>query len=165
MANSMAELFTLLTENEKVLAELAFALAEEQRSIVDLDIERLTENGGRKEEITARLIRVREECSSLMQQAGDELGLNEIPSLSPLIAAAAVVEQIKLRPLQWRLVRLAQALERQHDMNRRMLENSIGMIKSSMNLFGRLLGGCDTYGAQGRVNSGMASGNIFHREI
>jgi flagellar biosynthesis/type III secretory pathway chaperone len=161
----MIELIALLTENEKVLAELAFALSEEQRFVVDLDLDRLTENGGRKEEIMARLRRVRKECRELMQQAGFELGLKEIPSLSALIAAAAAADQIKLRPLQRRLVRLAQALERQHGMNRRMLENSINMIKSSMALFGRLLGGCDTYGAQGRFNSGGASGSILRQEI
>jgi len=165
MASSMAEIITLLTENEKVLAEFAFALTEEQRCIIDLDLERLSENGGRKEEILARLILVRDKGGALLQQAGGELGLNDIPSLSTLIDAAAAAEQKELRPLQRRLVRLARTLERQHDMNRRMLENSINMIKRSMDLFGRLLGGCDTYGAQGRINSSGASGSILRQEM
>src|ERR1039457_6211755 len=161
MASSMIELITVLTENEKILAELASALTEEQRCIVDLDLERLAENGGRKDEIAFRLTSVREECRALMQQVGSELGLNEIPSLSALIVAASAAEQVKLRPLQRRLVRLAQTLERQHDMNRMMLENSITMIKRSMALFGRLLGGGDSYGAQGHIKSGWASGSIL----
>jgi hypothetical protein len=165
MASSMVELIPLLIENESVMSELASALTEEQGCIVDLDLERLAQNGDRKEEITARLIRVKEECCAVMQQAGGELGFNEIPSLSILIAASAAAEQIKLRPMQRRLVRLAQAVERQHDLNRRMLENSINMITSSMALFGRMLGGCDTYGAQGRINSSRASGSILRREI
>jgi len=165
VAGSMAGLITLLADNEKLLAELACALTEEQVCIVDLDLDRLAQNGGRKEEITARLMSVREECRAAMQQAGGELGLKEIPSLSTLIAAAPAAEQLRLRPVQRRLVGIAQALERQHDLNRRMLENSIGMIKGSMALFGRLLGGCDTYGTQGRINNGMASGSILRREI
>jgi hypothetical protein len=165
MASSMVELIPLLIENESVMSELAFALTEEQGCIVDLDLERLAQNGDRKEEITARLIRVKEECCAAMQQAGGKLGFNEIPSLSILIAASAAAEQIKLRPMQQRLVRLAQTVERQHDLNRRMLENSIGMITSSMALFGKMLGGCDTYGAQGRINGSRASGSILRREI
>ena len=144
---------------------MRFALTEEQDCIVDLDLERLAENGGRKEQITARLTRVREECRTAMQHAGCELGLDKSPSLSAIIDAAAEAEQVRLRPLQRRLMRLARSLERQHDMNRKMLENSIGMINSSMTLFGRLLGGCDTYGAQGRISSGRASGSILRREI
>jgi flagellar biosynthesis/type III secretory pathway chaperone len=165
VASSMVELISLLDVNEKVLAELASALTEEQNCIVDMDLERLTENGGRKEAIMTRLIKVREECRVLMQQAGFELGLKEIPSLSALIAACASSEQMMLRPVQRRLVWLSQTLERQHDMNRRMLENSIAMVKSSMALFGRLLGGCDTYGAQGHIESGRASGSILRQEI
>ena len=165
MAGSMVELISALNDNEQVLTELASALTEEQSCIVDLDLERLARNGDRKEAVMARLTRVREECQVLMQQAGGELGITEIPSLSAVIAAAAAAEQIKLQPLQRRLVWLAQTLERQHDTNRRMLENSIGMIKSSMALFGRLLGGCDTYGAQGHINNGMASGSFLRQEI
>ena len=165
MASSVAVLITCLNDNEKVLKELAFSLTEEQRCIVEIDLARLAENGGRKEEITARLKSVREECRALMQQAGCELGIGETPSLSTLIAATGATEQIKLLPLQRRLMTLAEALERQHDMNRRMLENSINMIKSSMALFARLLGGCDTYGAMGRINSGRASGSFLRQEI
>ena len=165
MASSMVELISLLSENEKVLGELAFALSEEQRCIVDLDLGRLTENGVMKEEITARLMKVREECRAVMKQAGSELGLKEISSMSILIAASTTADQRKLHPLQQRLMRLAQALERQHDLNRRMLENSIGLIKSSMALFSRLLGGCDTYGASGQISSGRSRGSILRQEI
>lgn len=165
MASSMVKLISLLTENERVLGELACALADEQRCIVDLDLEQLAENGGRKGEIMDRLTRVRDEGQALLRQAGAEQGINEIPSLTVLIAAAAAAEQSQLRPLQQRLLRLGQRLERQHATNRRMLENSIGMIKSSMALFIRLLGGCDTYGAQGRITSGGTSGSIFRQEI
>lgn len=165
MTSSLAGLNILLTENEKVLTELAAALKEEQRCIVELDLEQLAQNGCRKEELTARLTRLREECCLLMKQAGSELGLSDIPSLSPLIAATTVTEQRKLRPSQQRLSSLAQAVERQYAMNRQMLENSLTMIKNSMALFGRLLGGSDTYGAQGQINSSRASGGIFRQEI
>jgi FlgN protein len=165
MASSIVDLIALLKENEKILSEMSVALTEEQRCIVDLDLERLAENGGWKEEISTRLIKVREECRAVMQQAGGELGLEEIPTLSVLIAAAATAEQVKLRPLQQRLVRVSQALERQHDINRRMLENSIKMIKRSMALFGKLLCGCDTYGAQGQINSSGMSGSFLRQEI
>lgn len=165
MASSVAELISLLSENERILGELSSALTDEQRCIVDLDLERLAENGGKKCEIMDRLTRVRDEGRALLRQAGAELGIHEIESLTALIAAAAAAEQHQLRPVQQRLLRLSQRLERQHAANRRMLENSIGMIKSSLALFVRLLGGCDTYGAQGRITSGGTSGSIFRQEI
>jgi flagellar biosynthesis/type III secretory pathway chaperone len=161
----MLELISLLTENEKVLAELSFALKEEQSCIVNPDLVRLVENCGRKEEITGRLLKVRDKCRELMLQAGGELDLKEAPSLSVLVAISAADEQIVLRPLQRRLERLARALERQHIMNRKLLENSIGMIKNSMALFTSLLGGCDTYGAKGQINCGRSSGSILRQEI
>ncbi len=165
MPGSMVELISVLNDNEQILTELASALTEEQSCIIDLDLERLARNGGRKEALMARLARVREECGALMRQAGAELGLAETPSLSPLIAAAASAEQSRLLPLQQRLMQLARTLERQHDMNRRMLENSIGMINGSMAMFSRLLGGCDTYGARGHINNGMTSGSFLRQEI
>jgi hypothetical protein len=130
-----------------------------------MDLTRLAENSDRKEEITARLMSVREACRELMQQAGCELGISENPSLSTLIAAASAAEQIKLRPLQQRLLMLAQTLEQLHETNRKMLEKSVVMVKNSMLLFGRLLGGCDTYGAQGQLNSGRSTGSFLRKEL
>jgi flagellar biosynthesis/type III secretory pathway chaperone len=161
----MVDLISILAENEKVLAELALVLTDEQRCIVDLDLASLAENGGRKEKITTRLSRVRDESRAMIRQAGGELGLNGAPSLTALIDAAGTDEQERLRPLQRRIQRLATALERQHEVNRRMLQNSLNMINGSMALFARLLGGCDTYGAQGRISSGSTGWSMLRQEM
>lgn len=165
MANNMAELITVLNVNELVLEELALVLKEEERCIIAMDLDKLSENGCRKEAITARLIRVRNECCTLMGQAGNDLGLAEVPSLSPLIAASSSVEQRRLRPLQQRLTNLARTLEHQYAMNLRLLGNSLNLITRSMALFGSLLCSCDTYGARGEINRGRASGSFLRREI
>jgi hypothetical protein len=165
MTSSIAELITLLTENERAMEELTLTLAEERRCITDMDLAGLAENGYRKEAAMARVIRVKAECGELMGRTGTELGLKETRTLSTLIAAAAATDQAKLRPLQRRQVMLAKALEEELSLNRRMLDNSIGLVESSMALFGRLLGGCDTYGARGRITSGRSMGSILRREI
>lgn len=165
MANSLAGLITILSDNEKLLAEFASVLTEEERCIITLDLQRLSENGVRKEEITARLMRVRDECRSAMERAAAEQGKSERTTLSTVIESAAPADQTQLRLLQRRLMMNAKALERQHEMNRKMLENSIGVIKGSMDLFGRLLGGSDTYGAQGRISRGGQSGSFLRKEL
>jgi len=165
MAGSLDSLISLLSENEQVLSDLAEALDEEQRCIVDLDLQQLAENSSRKMQIMARLGKFREEGMRLMQEAGTELGCTETPNLTGLLSVAGSREQARLAPLQQRLMNRARTVERQHEINRRILEKSNGMINSSLSLCARMLGGCDTYGAQGRISSGMAGVSILRREI
>jgi flagellar biosynthesis/type III secretory pathway chaperone len=165
MDSNMTELIRLLADNERAMEEMALALAEEQECIVERDLERLGENTRRKEELTTRLARLQKECAESLRRTSDERGMAGNRFLSPLVAAAASSEQAQLRPLQTRLVRLATAVERQHKVNRRLLEASLEGIKGCMALFGRVLGGCDTYGARGAVTCGMAQGSILRREI
>ncbi len=165
MAGSIGELITRLVESERAMEEMTQALAEEQRCIVGMDLPRLHENEGRKEQATAGLARLQGLCSELIRRAGTELGHREIHNLSALIAVVAPVQQTELQPVQQRQVRLATALERQFGLNRTLLMNSIGMIQKSMTQFGRLLGGCDTYGVQGRIHNGRTTGTVLCREL
>jgi hypothetical protein len=165
METNIAKLITLLTDSERAMEELLLSLVEEQRCIVGLDLKQLDENVGRKEEATARLTELQQMCNELICRAGAELGHLGIRSLSSLIAVVTAAEQADLRLLQQRQVRLAMSLERQFGLNRKILVNSIGMVQNSMSLFGRMLGGCDTYGVQGRINSGRATGSVLRREM
>ena len=165
MAGSLDSLISLLSENEQVLSDLAAALDEEQRCIVDLDLQQLAENSSRKMQIMARLGKFRDEGMRLMREAGTELGCTETPNLTGLLSVAGSREQARLAPLQQRLMSRARTVERQHEINRRILEKSNGMISGSLSLCARMLGSCDTYGAQGRISSGMAGVSTLRREI
>lgn len=165
MAGSMDSLISLLSENEQVLDDLASALDEEQRCIVELDLKRLGENSSRKRQLMSRLGEFRQEGMRLLREAGNELGCKETTDLSGLLTVAGARERARLAPLQQRLVTRARSVARQHEVNRRILEKSNGMINSSLSLCARMLGGCDTYGAQGRISNGMAGVSILRREI
>lgn len=165
MTSKMSALANLLVEQEKAMEELAQALTDEQRAIIGMDLGQLTESRCRKEQAAAVLEQLKTECGELMRGLGSELGVANVRNLSDLIAAADAAEQEELRRLQRRQVMLANGVDRQMALNRKMLVKSIGMVENSMALFGRLLGDCATYGAQGRVTSGGARGSIFRREI
>ena len=64
-----------------------------------------------------------------------------------------------------RLTTLARSVSRQQEVNRRILETSSGMITSSLSLCSRMLGGCQTYGAHGRISNGMAGISLLRREV
>ncbi len=165
MKSNVKELISLLVVKGLTMEELVQSHAEEQRCIVALDLAALQENSKKKAETMATLTELQRECRRLMREAGSELGLGEVPTLSTLVSAADETVQVELRPLQRRLAWLATTLEKQQEMNRGMLENSLSRVRCSMALFGQLLGGRDTYGAQGRLNSGALSGRVLHREI
>lgn len=166
MASGASDLMDVMLEQEKAMEELLLTLAEEQRHIVALDIERLEENRLRKENAITSLGRVQVKCAEMIRIAGENLGKKEIRTLSALMAAAGVSVQKELRPLQQRLLGLAGLLGRQLEVNRKIIESSLGMVKNSMELFGRLLGGgAETYSAQGRISMGRTRGAIFRRDI
>ena len=165
MAGSLDRLISLLSENEQVLDDLAATLDEEQRCIVELDLQRLGENGSRKGQIMVRLGQFREEGMKLIRQAGSETGCAETKDLSGLLAGLGVRERARLAPLQQRLVERTRSVERQHENNRRILEKSNGMINSTLSHIVSALGGCGTYGAQGRVSNSMAGVGLLRREI
>lgn len=144
------------------MEELAETLADEQRGIVGMDPGQLTASSCRKEKVTADLQRLQGECGELIERLGRGLGVANSCNLSAVIAATGEEE---LRRLQQRQLRLAKGVERQIALNRKMLVNSIALIENSMDQFGRVLGGCATYGAQGKVKSSAATGSILRREI
>jgi FlgN protein len=163
--SSLAELARLLASQETAMEELASALAEEERCIAGMDLVALDLNRCRKEAAIAGLIPLKGDCIDLIARIGAERGVKETGCLSQLMAVLSVAEQEELRPLQQRLIRRAVALEGQFDSNRGMLEGSLALVRGSMALFGRLLGGCDTYGAGGNVVSGRVWGSILHKEM
>lgn len=165
MASNLADLTALLRENEMVMEEFSAKLTEELDCIVSLNVENLLDVCTKKEMIMMKLQEIQSNCKSLIQKAGNELGLRDITELSPLIMASGKAGQVDLKPLQQRLLRLSSSVKRQQDTNKKVLEGSISMIKGSMSLFARLIGGGETYGARGIINSGRACGGILRQEI
>ncbi len=165
MASDMEELINLLSEKEQAMEELTLLLAEERRCISALEIESLLKNCDLKEENTARLARLKNKCSELLQLASAGQELHGSTTLSTVIAAAGAPDQARLRALQQRLTKLALQLERQLALNGGILDSSLAMIGSSMTMFAKLFGGGETYGARGLISSCGMGGSILRREI
>ena len=165
MSSSMARLIALLTLKERTMEEMVRILSEEQSRIIDMNPAAVAESNLMKEEVISRLSGLSEECQVLMASVGAERGLEQSVNLSLLIGTASDLERQNLLPLQRRLVLLAGSLNRQQELSRMLLTHSLGLIQRSMALFSKLLGGCDTYGARGRVSTGSAGISFLSREI
>lgn len=165
MAGDMARLVALLARKGEVMEEMVRSLGEEQEGIIAMNPGAVTASCRKREEIAARLAPLTDECREVMALAGAERGLSGSITLSRLIESATDTERNDLLPLQQRLVRLGGSLQRQQELNRRLLAQSLGVIERSVSLLSRLLGGCDTYGVHGRVSTGIAGVNILSREI
>ncbi len=165
MASNLADLIASLSEKECAMDELADILTEEQRCIVSLDTVSLARNDLRKGDLLSRLANLQQICSCLLRRALEERGLPDDQRLTSLVGAAASSDRDLLAPLQERLASRARDLDRQLRTNRCMLENSLGLVRNTMALFGKLLGDCTTYCAQGTIRSGSSGGLLLRREI
>jgi len=73
--------------------------------------------------------------------------------------------RLMLELLQKRCFTAVDAISRLLTVNEGLIKNSLNIIDRSLSLFGRLLGGCETYGAGGRILKGKAQAGMLCREI
>lgn len=161
----MDELISLLNENGTLLEEMTQVLEEERDCIIGRDLAGLKKNTRCKEELTPRLAMLQEKCAASLRHVAAEQGITGECTLSSLLAVASASGQEQLRHLQQRLLCLARLAERQHNVNRRLLQRSLGGIQACMAQFARVLGGSNTYGESGALTSGIALGSIVRQEI
>ncbi len=163
--NSITDLLAVLDEKAGILESVRETLEEEQRLIIEARPEHLAENTARALEFISVMELAKNRFRTLLLRTGKELGLTGCDSLSSLIPGADPEAQLKLRAAQKRCLAAADAISRLLAMNEGLLRNSLDIIDRSISLFSRLLGGCETYGAAGRIQSGKAQAGILCREI
>lgn len=163
--NSLKELLAVLGEKALLLESVRDRLEEEQRCIMEARTEGLDEKTRDAEESISRINALNGRFKTLLSKTGDELGLPEAESLSPLISVVEPETRIQLRELQQRCFSAAGEIGGIVTMNQALIRNSLDIIGRSLSLFSNLLGGAETYGAAGRISSGKAAAGICCREI
>jgi hypothetical protein len=163
--NSLTELTSLLAEKVHILESVQENLEEEQRCIIEARPERLEEYSRRAEEFMASLNLLNSRFRTLLVRSGSELGLPDADSLSSLIPVVDPEARLQLRKLQNRCISVVEAIGNLLVINAGLIKQSLDIIGRSISLFSRLLGGCETYGAAGRLSNGKSAGGILCREI
>jgi hypothetical protein len=156
---------SVLDEKVRILESIRFFLEEEERCIIELKPEQLTENTRRAEELMTGLNAVNDRFRVLLCRVGDELGLPETCSLSSLLPGVNPEIRVQLRVLQKKCFSAASAIKHHLAINEGLIKQSLSIINRSMSLFIKVLGGCETYGATGRISKGKAARGILCREI
>jgi hypothetical protein len=113
----------------------------------------------------ARLNLLNRRFGTLLARTGSELGLSDTDSLSSLIHVVDPEARLQLRKLQNKCISVVEAISSLLVVNAGLINQSLDIIGRSISLFSRLLGGCETYGAAGRLSNGKAAGGILCREI
>lgn len=163
--NSLTDLISVLAEKVRVLESMRLFLEEEERCIIARKPEQLVENTRRAEDLMNGLNAVNDRCRALLLRAGDELGLPEAGTLSSLLPGVNPEVRGQLRILQKECFSAATAIKHRLAINERLINQSLTIIDRSMSFFTRFLGGCETYGAAGRMMNGKAAGGILCKEI
>jgi hypothetical protein len=163
--NSLTELTSVLAEKVHILESVQFFLEEEERCIIALKPEQLEENTRQAEELMTRMNVVNDRFRVLLSRVGDELGLHEAGTLSALLPGVNPEIRVQLRILQKKCFSAATAIKHHLAINEGLIKQSLSVIDRSMSLFIRFLGGCETYGAAGRILNGKAASGILCREI
>ena len=163
--NSVTDLMAVLAEKVRVLEAMRFFLEEEEHCITALKPEQLAENSRQGEVLMTRLNSANDRFRALLSRAGEELGIPEAGNLSALLPGVEPEIRAQLLILQKNCFSAAAAIKDHLAVNEGLIKQSLNVIDRSMSLFRRFLGGCDTYGAAGRISNGKTASGILCREI
>ncbi len=159
------DLLKLLAEKTGALEAMRASLEEEQRLIIQARPDRLEENTRQALELISGMNLLKNRFKELLLRTGNELGLGECDNLSSVMAGMDGETRSRLQAMQGRCFAAVDAINRLLVANEGLLKNSLDIIDGSLSLFSRLLGGCETYGAAGRLQNGKAQAGILCREI
>ncbi len=159
------DLLSALVEKTRLLESMRDSLEEEQRLIIQARADRLEENTRQALDLISGMNLLKNRFRTLLLQTGSELGLAECGTLSSVIPGMEPEIRLRLQALQKRCFTAVDAINSLLVTNEGLLKNSLDIIDRSLSLFSRLLGGCETYGAAGRLHSGKAQAGILCREI
>jgi hypothetical protein len=162
---NLTELMSVLSEKVNVLESMRFSLEEEERCIIAHKPMQLQENTRQTEELMARLNAVNDRLGVLLLRVGGELGLKETGTLSALLPGVSPEIRVQLRMFQEKCFSTAAAIKHHLAINERLIKQSLSVIDRSMSLFIRVLGGYDTYGANGCILKAKAARGVLCREI
>lgn len=165
MTNSISELITVLSGKRGTMEELLLLLEEEQRCIVELDMQNLDAQVEKIKRMLVELETSNNLCRQLVKQAAVEFDLPEAASLSPLLPKVESSQRDILKGLQNRLLELGSALDRLLAFNAELLQGSLRTVTRSLEFFGNMFSRSKTYGEAGCMVKGTSDVRLVCKEI
>ena len=157
MQSCLPQLVNALSGKRASMEELLLILQNEQRSIIDIDLDSLTTLEGRKKELLTAIERNNAECRLLFKEASLELNLDKVENLTPIISVAPPPVCHDLKGLQTKLRELGHTMKQLLDFNKELLEGSLSHMRESITFFNSVMQRQgSTYGYAGNM---LDSGN------
>jgi len=153
MQELIMRLTALLYESEQTLQELLDILAEERRSLMQMETARLEDLTFDKQVLHERLQVASCKYRQLLSLLAEAVGVPGATTLSPLLSKLPQPQSGELRELQGRLLKLGRRLEQLGNENERLLSNALSTVNRSLDFFGRIFSRSATYSGNGGVTS------------
>ena len=166
MEHLLGKFLELLDGEESLYGSLLLTLQKEKRSVVDANIEKLTESTKEKENLFLK-IRILEEQRLIMAERVSEM-LGEPGRSLTLTQLSQRVEEpyaTRIKDSQSSLLSLAQSIQEINESNKALLNHSLDLVKGSLNLLNDLLPSCPVYFRTGRIHARQHSGKVFEGKI
>jgi len=159
VAEASRELLTVLESEERLYRELCEVLQQERELIINLDAAGLEDAVLRKEALSAEGRLLEEGRIEVATRLAAALGLpSERPTLSGLCDALGEGGD-ELRRAHSRMVALVGAVRELLDANAGFAGESLGQVRATLQLLGRLLPGDVTYGPGAAVPGPIVPGS------
>lgn len=164
MVQSVQELITSLTENDRVIGELLQLLEEEQQNVVQLQGERVEAVAGRIRDLLARLEAAASDIRRILARLAREVGLQDGTTLSLIIPHVALPQRKSLEELRAGLIERGELVNGLLEFNRELLSGGLQAVNSALEFFKTVMTRRATYGDQGRLLDGANGARLVNRE-
>lgn len=165
VADRIPHLLAVLEAEERLYLELRDLLQREREVMVHLDPDALAEIVEMKSTFASEGRFLEEARIEACTGLGQEIGLvSPTPTLSELCAALGN-DAGGLQDIHTRLVALLGAVKELVSANADFAGDSLGQVRSTLRLFGRLLPGEPTYAGDPAPTSGSATGRLVRRSV
>ena len=160
------DLVEILKEEIQLYRTLIDLLQQEQKSLIQTEMETLEELLKKKETLFLQ-IKLQEECRmTLIQKISSDLQLEEKEIiLSRLIEVCDNPCSSELKQCQHELKGLVASVTDLTEMNARLIGGSLEFLKGSLSLLNSMLGGAPGYQQDGRIVAGTDTANVINQKV
>jgi len=164
MAQSVQELISALTDNDRIVEEILRLLEQEQESIAKLQGDRVVEVAGRVRDLLNRLEGTTCDIRRLIARLSREIGLRDGATLSGIIPLLPPHQREALDGLRTRLLANGQMVNRLLEFNRELLSGGLQAVNNALDFFKSIMTRRTTYGDQGKLLDSANSMRLVSRE-
>jgi len=165
MSACMRELVSALNGKHEELDELLNLTEQEQRCIIEIDINGLESLDSRKRELLTNMERTSSLCRQLLKKVSTELNIEPAETISPLLPKVPLPLRETLKGLQENLSQKGMKLNKSLDFNSELLEGALNHVRQSMNFLNSFFTRRSTYGEAGSMMQTSNEGRVVCKEV